>query len=287
MHKAALIVGYVRLTRPLGSFLIGLATFLGQAVALGGLPLLPVVILPFLGSFFITASSFAFNDYFDFEIDRINRPDRPIPSGIISRRTALYSSIIFALLGFSFALTTNIQAFLAFSIAFFLSVVYSIYGKAYGLLGNTIVAFCVSTAFLFGALSTTASISYVVFSFFILSFFSNLGREIVQSIHDMEGDRVKKIRSVAIVHGPLVAAVLGSACYAVTVFLGPLLFLNMFGENRAFPIMIIIASEIGFLISIFYLLRDPSKERALKTIRQVNLWMFLILIGSIMAAVFE
>lgn len=50
------------------------------------------------------------------------------------------------------------------------------------------VAFCVSTPFVFGALSATASISYVVFSFFILSFFSNLGREIVQSIHDMEGD---------------------------------------------------------------------------------------------------
>ncbi len=31
--KAALILGYVRLARPLGSFLIGLATFLGQVVA--------------------------------------------------------------------------------------------------------------------------------------------------------------------------------------------------------------------------------------------------------------
>ncbi|MBO3754993.1 MAG: hypothetical protein FGF53_09005 [Candidatus Brockarchaeota archaeon] len=120
--------------------------------------------------------------------------------------------------------------------------------------------------------------------FFILSFFSNLGREIVQSIHDMEGDRLKKIRSVAIIHGPLVAAILGSACYAVTVFLGPLLFLNIFEKTEPFPLVIVIASEIGFLVSIFYLLKNPSKERALKTIRQVNLWMFLILIGSIMAA---
>ncbi|MBO3841197.1 MAG: UbiA family prenyltransferase [Candidatus Brockarchaeota archaeon] len=253
-------------------------------VALEGLPSLPLAVFPFLASFFITASSFAFNDYFDFEIDRINRPDRPIPSGIVSRGSALVSSLIFALLGFSFALTTNIQAFAVFSIAFFLSVVYSIYGKAYGLLGNMMVAFCVSTPFVFGALSATASISYVVFSFFILSFFSNLGREIVQSIHDMEGDRLKKIRSVAIVHCPLVAAILGSACYAVTVFLGPLFFLKIFEKTEPFPLVTVIASEIGFLVSIFYLLKNPSKERALKTIRQVNLWMFLILIGSIMAA---
>ncbi len=95
---------------------------------------------------------------------------------------------------------------------------------------------------------------------------------------------MKKIRSVAIVHGPLVAAILGSACYAVTVFLGPLLFLNIFEKTELFPLLIVIASEIGFLVSIFYLLKNPSKERALKTIRQVNLWMFLILIGSIMAA---
>ncbi|MCX8183710.1 MAG: UbiA family prenyltransferase [Crenarchaeota archaeon] len=77
--KAALILGYVRLTRPLGALLIGLATFLGQVVALEGLPTLPLVIFPFLASVFITASSFAFNDYFDFEIDRVNKPDRPIP----------------------------------------------------------------------------------------------------------------------------------------------------------------------------------------------------------------
>ncbi|MCX8183709.1 MAG: UbiA family prenyltransferase [Crenarchaeota archaeon] len=149
---------------------------------------------------------------------------------------------------------------------------------------NTIVAFCVSTAFVFGALSATASISHVVFSFSILSFFSNLGREIVQSIHDMEGDRLKKIRSVAIVHGPLVAAVLGSACYAVTVFLGPLLFLNIFEKIEPLLLIIVLAPEIGFLVSTFYLLKNPTKDRALKTIRQVNLWMFLILIGSIIAA---
>jgi 4-hydroxybenzoate polyprenyltransferase len=143
-------------------------------------------------------------------------------------------------------------------------------------MGNTIVAFWVSAAFIFAALSATASISYAVSSFFILSFFSNLGREIVQSIHDVEGDRLKKVRSVAIVHGPLFAAVLGSACYAVTIFLGPLLFLKMFGKLEPLLLVVVMASEIGFFTTIFYLLKDPAKDRALKTIRQVNLWMALI-----------
>ncbi|MEM2929800.1 MAG: hypothetical protein QW797_02930 [Thermoproteota archaeon] len=60
-------------------------------------------------------------------------------------------------------------------------------------MGNTIVAFCVSKAFIFWALSATASISYFVFSFLILCFFSNLAMEIVQSIHDMRSDRLKKV----------------------------------------------------------------------------------------------
>ncbi|MEM2929801.1 MAG: hypothetical protein QW797_02935 [Thermoproteota archaeon] len=61
----------------------------------------------------------------------------------------------------------------------------------------------------------------------------------------------------------------------------------MFEKTEPFLLIIVIALEIGFLVSIFYLLRDPAKEKALKTIRQVNLWMFLILIGSIMLPVFE
>ena len=38
----------------------------------------------FLVVFFITGAGNAINDYFDLEIDRVNRPRRPIPSGRMS-----------------------------------------------------------------------------------------------------------------------------------------------------------------------------------------------------------
>ena len=47
------------------------------------------------------------NDYFDTEIDRVERPGRPIPSGRISRRGALIFTII------CFALSTAIMSFQA------------------------------------------------------------------------------------------------------------------------------------------------------------------------------
>jgi geranylgeranylglycerol-phosphate geranylgeranyltransferase len=42
----------------------------------------------------VTGAGNAINDYYDIEIDRINKPERPIPSGRISKSKALYFSIL-------------------------------------------------------------------------------------------------------------------------------------------------------------------------------------------------
>ena len=47
--------------------------------------------LPLLAaSMVLYASGTILNDYFDFEVDRLERPGRPLPSGRVSRRTALW-----------------------------------------------------------------------------------------------------------------------------------------------------------------------------------------------------
>lgn len=157
---------------------------------------------------------------------------------------------------------------------------YNIYGKRTGLLGNIIVSFCVSMAFVYGLITATNSIDTIVLYISLLSFFKNLGREIVQSIQDMDGDKLAGVRSVALVYGPRFAAILGSITCAITLILAPIIFLYQL-RNVSSLFLVVLVPEIGFLFSSYLLLRRPTKESASRFVKQVNLWTVMILIALI------
>lgn len=90
------------MTRPLASVLVGLAIFTGQTVALKRLPDFSMLFFPALASVSLTAASFVLNDYLDLEIDRINKPGKPIPSGLVSRKSAIFWGLALTVLGFWF-----------------------------------------------------------------------------------------------------------------------------------------------------------------------------------------
>ena len=281
----ALLKAYVQLTRPLGLILIGFATVIGQIVALKRLPEPSMFVFQLLASALATASSFVINDYLDADIDSINKPKRPIPSGVISRKSAFRFGIALFLASFLVSLATNFIALCVLMFTYWLSIFYSVFAKRTGLFGNIIVAYCVSIAFLYGSISVTNSIEFTAFYLSFLSFFANLGREIMQSIQDMDGDKLKGIRSVALVHGPSFAAILGSLCCGITIFSGPILFFYPF-NNARFQYLIVLFPEVGFLFSIFSLLKEPTKDRAAKFTKQVNIWTTIILVAIILTISF-
>ena len=46
------------------------------------------IVLGFVTGFAICAFSMVANDYYDIEVDRVNQPTRPLPSGAVSMREA-------------------------------------------------------------------------------------------------------------------------------------------------------------------------------------------------------
>ena len=86
----------IRLTRIEHAFMLSLAVIIGEVIAgLDVLASLPFVLLTIIPPFFIEIASFAVNDYFDLESDKLNkRMDRPLVSGEINPSFALYVSII-------------------------------------------------------------------------------------------------------------------------------------------------------------------------------------------------
>jgi len=76
--KARAVSDLVKTELPVAA---GICVVAGEMLALGRLPTVAEALLGFLTGFFISGSAMISNDYFDLGVDRINRPERPLPSG--------------------------------------------------------------------------------------------------------------------------------------------------------------------------------------------------------------
>jgi len=181
------LAGYVTITRPVNSLAAGLAAIVAYLIATG--TIIPETLLLFAVVTLITAAGNVINDYFDVEIDQVNRPDRPIPSGQVSLPAArAYATTLF-LAGILVCLLTNA---LCIAIAVFNSLLLIAYAaklKRTPLLGNIAVSFLAGSMFLFGgALGGLPGLSQVL-PFAVMTFFAMLARELVKDAEDVEGDR--------------------------------------------------------------------------------------------------
>jgi geranylgeranylglycerol-phosphate geranylgeranyltransferase len=181
------LTGYVTITRPVNSLAAGLAAIVAFIIATSGI--IPEALLLFAVVALITAAGNVINDYFDVEIDRVNRPDRPIPSGQVSLPAArAYATTLF-LAGVLVCLLTNA---LCIAIAVFNSLLLIAYAaklKRTPLLGNIAVSFLAGSMFLFGGALGGLPGLYQVLPFAVMTFFAMLARELVKDAEDVEGDR--------------------------------------------------------------------------------------------------
>jgi len=107
---------YLQLVRIPGIFTAFSNVLIGYFFSLSQNP--DFVSLPFLlvTSGMLFSAGMVFNDFFDFNIDKKERPNRPLPSGKISKQNALFLGIIFLIIG-------NIFAFIVGYDSLFLSLV--------------------------------------------------------------------------------------------------------------------------------------------------------------------
>lgn len=283
MYKMA----YVRIIRPSGCVMVSLIAVIGQALASGEVPKLISLTTAFLTGFFMTASSFTINDYVDHEIDAMNAPWRPIPSGMITRDEALRFGVVLGSIGSASSLFTSPPACIVAIGSLLLSILYTVKGKYLGLLGHAMVALSIASTFIFGALTVMESVPPLVSGVFTVSFLYILGGELTQSISDYEGDNAKGVRSMAIVRGRKAAAVTATVCYVLTVLAGAATS-SLYGAGLG-PYTLIIV--IGTFTAVSYitlpLLRNPDKETATMIRRRINFLAYLLitvlLIASLLA----
>ena len=182
------------------------ALIAGGVVILGGF-LTPAFIgipvyIAALSATIITIAGNLINDYFDVPADKINRPERLIPSGRLGKNQALLISI-------SLFITGNILlAILDWNLlklglaATFLLIVYTPFLKRFPLIGNITVALLLSLTIIVGALATGASLNLKnAILPALLIFFLSFPREILKDGEDLIGDRETGLRTFPVVFG--------------------------------------------------------------------------------------
>ncbi|HHE54547.1 MAG TPA: hypothetical protein ENL21_02110 [Caldithrix abyssi] len=174
-----------RLSRPLNVF-IAMLTILVAAFISPQFHLNYKLYLAILISGLMTAGANIINDIYDIEIDRINKPNRPLPSGKVTVKEAW----IYFTLSYSGAIVLSYFCGRAmFAIAFvigLLLIVYSMRLKRTVLWGNLTVSLATAVAFIYGALAVEDWQSGIIPAVF--AFLFHLGREIIKDMQDLEGD---------------------------------------------------------------------------------------------------
>lgn len=110
-------------------------------------------IVAFFIVLFSAAGSFSFNDFFDYEVDcRNDRVDRPLVLGLLPRKVALASGIIFFLASILLSLMLNPLARILVWLSLPVFYLYSLGGKKYLLFKNVVIAFAYVVTILLGSL---------------------------------------------------------------------------------------------------------------------------------------
>ena len=203
-----------------------------------------------------TAAILSINDFFDGDIDKINSPQRPIPSGRVMPFEALLVSGFFFITVILFTLLINFWCFIIASMTILLSLLYPIL-KRKGIVGHLTIGAISAMGVLFGgAVMSNISLAVILISVAIFLYFMVVN--IVTSLKDIEGDRKSNARTLPVMLGPY-KTVLYSAPFLLSgVLINILLFFTGDAHILIIPFLIIFS---GWLILKFkYYFKSTPKN---------------------------
>lgn len=251
----------------------------------------------------IAAAGYIINDYFDVDIDRINKPDKMVIGNFFIRNEAFRLHLIFngagTMLGFFIAwVAGNIKLGFIFIVIAGLLWFYAKTFKKVFLLGNLLVAILTAltvlvTAYfetnLFGSadvlvIAANKEVMALVLAYTLFAFLATLLREIIKDMQDVEGDREYNCKTIAVVLG------VKKAKWFATLFIVMLICYLFFVQQHFFKdelflqiSYILIALQLPLAALLFNLVPAASKE----DFGKLSEWMKTItLLGIVSMAVF-
>ena len=246
--------GLLELLRPTNAVAAGLLTFIGAFVA-GSLSAPVPLTFAVVATVLATGAGNAINDYFDREIDAINRPDRPIPRGDVTPRTALYFSLVLFAVAVGLTLLLPWLAIAIAVINLIALVSYTELFKGLPGVGNALVAYLTGSTFLFGGAAVGGDLSTVVV-LFALAAGATMAREIVKDVEDLRGDSQEGLTTLPIAIGRRQALYVATLFVVLAILASPLPYLD---GTFGLPYLVVLApAVIGLLVATYRSFTAPA-----------------------------
>ncbi len=270
-----------RLTRFEHALMLALAVLIAETIILGRLPPAEYyIIFSLLVPIFSEMGSFALNDYFDIETDRLNKKDRPLVKGTIAPSFALYLSVLCLVFSVLLAYMINSTAFviaLAFNL---LAAAYNWKLKDLPLVGNVYIALTMAIPFIFGNFVVSVTLSPIAVVLALLGFVAGLAREIIKTVQDVEGDiKARGARTLPVLIGKTPSLILAAALYLLFIPLSAAPF--VMGLEPGVPGLALVGIADGLIMAICIKLAKNEFGFA----RNVSLVAFLLgMLGILIAS---
>lgn len=244
------------------------------------------------------------NDYFDFELDKEFKPERPLASGLISLDAAMYLHMVLIFSGICLGFYMgwkdgNYHIGYLYVITALLLYVYSSFLKKMPLAGNVIIAglsaFVFVLPIIFEANYLKLIHSDILFqnapyAFAVLveqmkfyagfAFVTSLARELIKDIEDMDGDDAYKINTFAVQYGVsaakwlsvlIMAALLGGLAY----------FMHNFYQAGAVKDMLYLGAAIALPIIATIIMSATAQQQ--KDYTRISFMLKLIMLMGILS----
>lgn len=263
------ITGLIRLFRPELPFAAGVTVLVGEMVALGALPSVRQALLGFICVFLLSASALILNDVFDLEVDRVNAPERAIPSGAVTVGEAVGLSVPVTLGGLAAAWAIGPSA-LGFGI--FIWVIGFLYNwkfKRSGPPGNLMVAVSVGSCFILGGMAVGELSNPMLWFMALGAFLIDLAEEIAGDAMDMEGDKVLGSKSLALRFGRVAALRVSAGIFGLLFILSLLPLIR--GWMGVQYLLAISVADTCLLYFTFKLLRSRDSKEGVLAMRGIYL----------------
>jgi geranylgeranylglycerol-phosphate geranylgeranyltransferase len=212
-------------------------------------------------------------------------PERALPSGAVTKPEVIALTLLASLLGLGSAYALDKSAL---AVAVFFWVVGFLYNwkfKQNGLLGNLMVASSVGVTFIIGGIAVGDPWNKLVWFFALIAFLIDFGEEIAGDAMDIEGDRLRGSKSIAILMGKQPALHISASIFFLVVLLGFLPIIFGWLENRYLLMVAVAGVVVGYFA--IKLVQSQTPEEGRRIMRSIYLGPLFGLLAFIAAHFFR
>ena len=268
---------YLEIIRPGNAVMAAIAVILMMFV--GHYYELPIIICALI-VFVCTGAGNTINDVFDYKIDEINKPNRPIPSGRISLKNARNFSYILFGIGIVLSLICSYLVNSIWPSVIVIPAVVIMYLYARNLKAMPLVGVIAGTVI--ACATNSLKILFISIYLGLFAVFMTLAREIVKDMEDIEGDKLEGARTFPILYGKKIPSIVSIILIVVTTLMCPVLYIfKIF--NISYMIIMIIPIII-FLYSAYALKLNPSEEICAKVSKNLKIAMLISFVAFVVGS---